>query len=41
MVKAIAAEWGYRVPDFFSYIFRYALPVLLPVYLIISVIFFR
>jgi Na+/H+ antiporter NhaD/arsenite permease-like protein len=41
MVKAIAAEWGYRVPDFFSYVFRYALPILLPVYLIISVIFFR
>jgi Na+/H+ antiporter NhaD/arsenite permease-like protein len=41
MVKAIAAEWGYRVPDFFSYVFRYSIPVLIPVYLIVSVIFFR
>lgn len=40
MVKAIASEWGYQMPDFFSYTIKYALPILLPVYIIISIVFF-
>lgn len=40
MVKAIAAEWGYKPPDFFTYIFRYSLPILIPIFAIITYIFF-
>jgi Na+/H+ antiporter NhaD/arsenite permease-like protein len=39
MVKAIADEWGYPMPDFFSYIFKYSLPILTPVFIIITLIF--
>ncbi len=39
MVKAIAQEWGYAMPDFFSYTLRYAIPVLLPMYLLIMLLF--
>jgi hypothetical protein len=39
MVKAIADEWGYKMPDFFTYIFKYSLPVLIPVFVIITLIF--
>lgn len=39
MVKAIAQEWGYAMPDFFGYVIRYALPVLLPVYFVIMLLF--
>ncbi len=40
MIKAIAEEWGYKVPDFFTYIIKYALPVLIPTYLVVTYIFF-
>lgn len=40
MVKAIADSWGYKTPDFFTYIFKYSLPILIPVFIIITVIFF-
>ncbi len=39
MVKAIAQEWGYAMPDFFSYVLRYAMPVLLPVYFVVMLLF--
>lgn len=41
MVKAIADEWGYKTPDFFTYIVRYSIPVLIPIFLVITFIFFR
>ena len=41
MVKAIADEWGCKTPDFFSYILKYSLPVLIPVFIVITVIFLR
>jgi Na+/H+ antiporter NhaD/arsenite permease-like protein len=40
MIKAIAAEWGYNMPDFFSYIIKYAVPVLIPVYMVVTFVFF-
>ncbi len=40
MIKAIAAEWGYNMPDFFSYIIKYAIPVLIPIFMIVTFIFF-
>jgi len=41
MVKAIAEEWGYKTPDFFTYILHYALPVLVPIFLVVSAFFLR
>jgi len=40
MVKAIAEGAGYRTPSFFGYV-AYAAAILLPVYLIITLLFFR
>ena len=39
MVKAIAEQSGIRMPSFFGFMFRYSVPVLIPVFVIISVIF--
>jgi Na+/H+ antiporter NhaD/arsenite permease-like protein len=41
MVKSIAEQSGVRMPSFFGYIFRYSLPILIPLFLIITVIFMR
>ncbi len=40
MVKAIAESNGVETPSFMGYIVRYSLPILLPVYFIIYVIFY-
>jgi Na+/H+ antiporter NhaD/arsenite permease-like protein len=40
MVKAIAEGNGVETPSFFGYIIRYSLPILLPIYFIIWVIFY-
>jgi len=40
MVKAIAEEAGVAMPSFFGYLIRWALPILLPVFLLISLVFF-
>ncbi len=40
MVKAIAEQAGVRMPGFFGYIVTFSLPVLLPVYLLVWIIFF-
>jgi Na+/H+ antiporter NhaD/arsenite permease-like protein len=40
MIKAIAAEWGYKMPDFFTYTIKYAIPVLIPIFMIVTYIFF-
>src|SRR5579862_2835228 len=39
MVKSIADEQNVRTPDFFAYIFRYSLPVLLPVLCLVALLF--
>ena len=41
LVKAIAEEAGYPMPTFFGYILRYTLPVLVPVFLVVTWVFFR
>jgi Na+/H+ antiporter NhaD/arsenite permease-like protein len=41
MVKAIAEEAGYPMPSFFGYIVRYTVPVLLPVFVVVTFMFFR
>ena len=40
MVKAIAEHLGLRMPSFFTYIFRFSLPILLPVLIIVWLLFF-
>ena len=41
MVKSIAEEAGVPMPSFFGYILRYSLPVLIPVFALVTVIFFE
>ena len=41
MVKAIAEESGVRTPGFFSYIVKYTLPILLPIYVLVWWLFLR
>jgi Na+/H+ antiporter NhaD/arsenite permease-like protein len=40
MVKAIAERADVKVPGFFGYLLRYALPFLVPVLLIVAWLFF-
>lgn len=40
MVKSIADHSNVRTPHFFAYIFRYALPILLPILILVSIFFF-
>jgi len=41
LVKAIVEHTGGKAPGFFGYIFKFALPVLLPIFVLISLLFFR
>src|SRR5437016_6959846 len=41
MVKSIAEESGVSMPSFFGYILRYSLPVLIPVFALVTWLFFR
>ena len=40
MVKAIAEQSGVECPSFFGYIFKYTLPVLMPIFVILWLLFF-
>ncbi len=40
MVKSIAEEAGVKMPSFFGYMFGYSLPVLIPVFVLVTWIFF-
>lgn len=40
MVKSIAESAGIQMPSFFGYVFKYALPILIPIYILIWFIFF-
>jgi len=40
MVKSIAEQSGIKMPDFFKYIYKFALIYVLPVYVIVQLIFF-
>ena len=40
MVKSIAEEAGVKMPSFFGYMFRYSIPILIPVFILITFIFF-
>ncbi|MEN6465182.1 MAG: sodium:proton antiporter [Syntrophaceae bacterium] len=40
MVKSIAEEAGVNMPSFFGYIVKYSIPVLIPVFMLVTLIFF-
>ncbi|MBT8378564.1 MAG: sodium:proton antiporter [Ignavibacteria bacterium] len=40
MVKSISERAGIKMPSFFGYLIKYALPILLPIYIIIWAIFY-
>jgi len=40
MVKAIAEEAGVAMPSFFGYIVRWSLPILVPCFIVVTLIFF-
>jgi Na+/H+ antiporter NhaD/arsenite permease-like protein len=41
MVKSIAEERGIPMPSFFGYVFKYSFPILFPLFVLLSLIFFR
>ncbi|HRP02040.1 MAG TPA: sodium:proton antiporter [Candidatus Kapabacteria bacterium] len=41
MVKAIAESQGIKMPDFFAYIYKFSLLVLLPIFILIQILFIR
>ncbi len=40
MVKSIAEEAGVNMPSFFGYMIRYSIPILIPVFILVTFIFF-
>lgn len=40
MVKSIAEEAGINMPSFFGYMCKYSLPILIPVFLVVTFVFF-
>ena len=40
MVKSIAEAAGAKTPSFFGYVFKYSLPVLIPFFFIVGILFF-
>ena len=41
LVKAIVEHAGLKTPGFFGYFFKFALPVLIPIFFLVSLLFFR
>ena len=39
MVKAVAEENNIKMPDFFSYIFKFSIIVLLPIFILVQLLF--
>jgi Na+/H+ antiporter NhaD/arsenite permease-like protein len=38
MVRAIAEQSNIRMPSFFGYVFRYSIPLLVPVFLVVTIL---
>jgi len=41
MVKSIAESSGVKCPSFFGYVFKYSLPILIPIFAVVSWLFLR
>jgi Na+/H+ antiporter NhaD/arsenite permease-like protein len=40
MVKSIAEEAGVKMPSFFGYMLMYSVPVLIPSFILVTILFF-
>jgi Na+/H+ antiporter NhaD/arsenite permease-like protein len=40
MVKSIAEEAGAKMPSFFGFMFKYSIPILVPVFVLVTLVFF-
>jgi Na+/H+ antiporter NhaD/arsenite permease-like protein len=40
MVNSIAKEFGVKMPSFFGYMFKYSIPILIPLFIVVGLIFF-
>jgi hypothetical protein len=40
MTKAIAEENGVPMPSFFGYMIKYSIPILIPVFILVTLVFF-
>ncbi len=40
MTKSIAEESGVAMPSFFGYMFKYSIPILIPVFILVTLVFF-
>lgn len=41
MVRSIAEERGIPMPNFFGYMLKYSIPILIPLFVLVGIIFFR
>jgi Na+/H+ antiporter NhaD/arsenite permease-like protein len=41
MVRSIAEEAGIKMPSFFGYMIKYSIPFLIPVFILVTLVFFR
>jgi len=41
MVKSIAESAGVKMPSFFGYMFKYSIPILVVLFIVITFIFFQ
>jgi Na+/H+ antiporter NhaD/arsenite permease-like protein len=41
MVKAIAEQSGIEMPSFFGYVFKYSIPILIPAFVIVTLVFLQ
>ena len=40
MVKSIAKQVGIKMPSFFGYIIRFSIPILIPIFVVVWLMFF-
>ena len=40
MVRSIAEEGGVSMPSFFGYLIRYSIPILIPLFVLVTLLFF-
>ena len=40
MVNSIAKEFGVNMPSFFGYMFKYSIPILIPIFIVVGLVFF-
>ncbi|HEX9252372.1 MAG TPA: sodium:proton antiporter [Ignavibacteriaceae bacterium] len=40
MVRSISERSGIKMPSFFGYLFKYAVPVLLPIFTLVWLVFY-